>query len=407
MKQIDIIKELEESILACLFIETSEKKEIYKKIFLLLVSTDFKYYQSFFRELINQFNQIKTIDPILLIQENIKNAAIIADLMNLKYGIEDISLLDNRIKELKKISISTKARLAKDFDELKDIVFSADEFYKKLTPNTVIVNLENILPIVEKNYDKRLEKSISTGYLNLDQYYLIPKKQLTVLTGTPGSGKSTLIDNIMVNIVQQSNWRIVYFSPENPIEEHLERLIEIYSGFSFFESINAQRLPKDNLKTCIDWINNNFIFLNPDFKDKQLNTILDFINNLPNIDGLIIDPWNEFAWSCPSNMTETQWIGQALMQIKEIAIKKDIHVWVVAHPFKLQKNDQGDYPVPTPYDISGSANWYNKPDFCLSLYRKSNTLEIHIQKVRFKKYGQRGMTTFNFNYDLNRLEEID
>lgn len=46
-----------------------------------------------------------------------------------------------------------------------------------------------------------------------------------------------------------------------------------------------------------------------------------------------------------------------------------------------------------PYDISGSAHWFNKPDNILSVYRESEHptgTQIHIQKVKFREVGHTG-----------------
>jgi twinkle protein len=74
-------------------------------------------------------------------------------------------------------------------------------------------------------------------------------------------------------------------------------------------------------------------------------------------------------------------------------------VWVVAHPTKLKKLDNGGYPPPTPYDISGSAHWRNKPDNCITVYRdmESNDVDVHIQKVRFKEIGKIGKATLRYD----------
>ena len=59
--------------------------------------------------------------------------------------------------------------------------------------------------------------------------------------------------------------------------------------------------------------------------------------------------------------------------------------------------------VPSPYDISGSANWYNKCDNCITVYRHRNDDEdyvgIHVQKIRFQyKNGYTG--TGKLSYDI-------
>jgi twinkle protein len=77
-----------------------------------------------------------------------------------------------------------------------------------------------------------------------------------------------------------------------------------------------------------------------------------------------------------------------------------VHVWLVAHPAKLFKEANGKYPVPTPYDVSGSAHWRNKADNCIAVWRdqsESRAVEIHVQKIRHKTTGRIGMV--NLSYD--------
>jgi twinkle protein len=56
----------------------------------------------------------------------------------------------------------------------------------------------------------------------------------------------------------------------------------------------------------------------------------------------------------------------------------------------MQKDSSGNYPIPTPYDVSGSAHWRNKADNCLAVWRDLSNpdgqeVQIHIQKIRFKE----------------------
>jgi len=109
------------------------------------------------------------------------------------------------------------------------------------------------------------------------------------------------------------------------------------------------------------------------------------------IKGLINDPWNELDHSRAPNLTETEYVSQCLSRIRAFARAHGVHVFVVAHPTKLIKDKSGNYPVPTPYDISGSAHWRNKADKWRDLADEhSRVVEIHVQKVRFKDVGRVG-----------------
>ena len=61
-------------------------------------------------------------------------------------------------------------------------------------------------------------------------------------------------------------------------------------------------------------------------------------------------------------------------------------------------------PVPTLYDIAGSANWTNKPDVGFVVHRnfKTNQAEIHVQKVRDKWVGQPGRVTLDYDKATGR-----
>ena len=71
-----------------------------------------------------------------------------------------------------------------------------------------------------------------------------------------------------------------------------------------------------------------------------------------------------------------------------------VHLFLVAHPTKVMKDKKtGLIEVPNLYSISGSANFYNKTSNGITVYlnRQTNKSEIHIQKVKFKHWGQVGM----------------
>jgi twinkle protein len=85
-------------------------------------------------------------------------------------------------------------------------------------------------------------------------------------------------------------------------------------------------------------------------------------------------------------------------------------VFLVAHPRKMQKGE-----VPTLYDISGSANFYNKTDYGFTVHRKRNDktnlmineVEVYWQKIKFKNLGEQGVSELKYNYNNGRFEHIN
>ena len=90
-------------------------------------------------------------------------------------------------------------------------------------------------------------------------------------------------------------------------------------------------------------------------------------------------------------MSETEYISWMLGQVKRFAQSCGVHVWFIAHPAKLHR-ENGKLPAPTLYDISGSANWANKADLGVVVHRdpaKDPTrTDIYVRKVRFKSVGK-------------------
>ena len=123
------------------------------------------------------------------------------------------------------------------------------------------------------------------------------------------------------------------------------------------------------------------------------------------IRGLIIDPWNELEHTRSGNQTETEYISIALKRIRQFGRRYGIHIWVVAHPAKLYRDKNGKYPVPTLYDISGSARWRDKSDNGIIIWRdllkeEGCSIEVIVEKIRFRQDGKRGTGELTYNWRM-------
>lgn len=197
------------------------------------------------------------------------------------------------------------------------------------------------------------------------------------------------------------------FSPENqPTEDHVSRMCEKFVGAPFFDG-PTPRMSQTELSVAMDFLQDQFWWILPDAEDDwSLDSLLLKAKALVRrvgINGLVIDPWNEIDHARPQGLSETEYISQSLTKIRRFARGNNVHVWVVAHPAKLQKDASGKYPCPTPYDISGSAHWRNKADNCIAVYRHFQVegeppkpIEIHVQKIRFRHVGKIGMAELDY-----------
>jgi twinkle protein len=118
---------------------------------------------------------------------------------------------------------------------------------------------------------------------------------------------------------------------------------------------------------------------------------------------LVVDPYNKLEHQYKDS--ETQYISRFLDDLINFAKFNDVLVFLVAHPKKMNKGE-----VPTLYDISGSANFYNKTDYGITIHRKVgdegtmiNEVDAYIQKIKYKHLGNQGVINLKYDYDTGRF----
>lgn len=232
--------------------------------------------------------------------------------------------------------------------------------------------------------------------------------QMTIVTGIPSHGKSTWVDALRVNLFRIHGWASAACSPENwPAEDHLALLLEMYATKNFYE------MTPDEFESAIDDVRSGFHFIQPD-SEVDMMTIDDILTCAKSlifrhgIKILVIDPWNEIKHTLEAGEREDQYISRQLAKIRRFARMNRIHIFVIAHPTKLEKNKNGGYPIPTPYDIAGGAMWRNKADIALCVHRpdmKTGRTDVYVQKVRYRRNGKVDKMEFNFHVDTSTYYE--
>lgn len=259
-------------------------------------------------------------------------------------------------------------------------------------------------------YREGMRPGVKSGWDNLDKLYRVCDGQLTIVTGIPGHGKSEFLDALLVQLATTHGHKFGIFSPENyPLEQHIAKLTEKKLGRCFSARPDRPdtallKMSEQELIEASDWTNNHFYFIRCDDEGVTVDHILDLTREMifcHGIKGLVIDPWNEIEHNQPDKMTETNYISKVLSQLRNFARKYGVHIWVVAHPGKLQKDKDGNEPVPTGYTISGSSNWYNKADNIMCIWRnkkdRKSPVFVYIQKIKFKKDGELGRASFSYD----------
>ncbi len=281
--------------------------------------------------------------------------------------------------------------------------------------------MSNIIPIEPgidlaarclRLYERGQPPGDSTGWLGMDRHYTVAPGQWTLITGIPSSGKSEWLDALAVNLMETAGWNFAFYSPENyPTEAHLAKLAEKHVRKPFGRGPN-ERMTTDELQDAMEFITARTFWLAPKYRNPGalLEAADKWRQSIVKKFAVVLDPWNALEHLRPDRQTETEYVSESLSMVTNFCREADCHVFVVAHPSKLPRDAAtGKRPVPTPYDIAGSAHWYNKADNILAVHRDQvegdQNVEIHVQKVRFKHIGRVGIVDLQYERLTGRYHE--
>jgi twinkle protein len=274
----------------------------------------------------------------------------------------------------------------------------------KLIPVDGVFTLSDIESRMDVLYQTGLKQGATIGHYNFDEYCSFETKTLGIVTGIPNHGKSEWLDEMVYRLNLRYGWKWAYFSPENePLELHMAKLIEKFVGKKF----SKDTMQIAEYTYAKQHINANFFFIcpNDDYKPDTILAAAKALVRRYGIKGVVIDPYNYLEAQMEHNQNETQYISELLGKFKTFAKINDVVVIIVAHPAKMQKNKQTlKYDPPTLYDISGSAHFYNKADFGITVHRDfdNDLTEVYVQKVRFRHLGKKGVAKFKYNLTNGR-----
>lgn len=257
---------------------------------------------------------------------------------------------------------------------------------------------------LENIYNFGYPKGKNTGYEDFDNLLNFSGGQLTVITGVPNSGKSAFLDQLMLKLSNRHDWRFGVCSFENqPITRHITNLAACLAGKTYHYRQGQERMNIEETAKVFHFLNDRFFWFKMMDEDLTCDGILSRAKQLVKthgINSLVIDPWNYMEHRRPNGVTETEYISGILTALCNFAKEYDVHVFLVAHPTKIKKNPvTNDFEIPTMYDISGSAHFFNKTDNGITVYRNraTNLVSVFVQKVRFFFNGKLGSCDFSYN----------
>lgn len=252
---------------------------------------------------------------------------------------------------------------------------------------------------------------MTTGIECLDPLMRIVLGSLTVFSGYSNMGKSTVLNTILASAIARGvNICLASFetAPKPILRNELARAL-IGCSFDDFGAHPLRQQAYETIEKQVTIISNSV----DDDAEITLEQYLELVRISVIRDGckiVVLDPWNEIEHKRARDETETDYIGRAIRALKRFARRYSVSLWVVAHPTKPMKLKDGTVPVPSLYDISGSANWSNKADYGLIYHRpdkSKNEGTLSVVKVRMGFPGVCGAVDVMRDESNSRIVELE
>lgn len=279
------------------------------------------------------------------------------------------------------------------------------------SPVKGIVTIDALGPAIDRLYRDGIRKGVSPGWEHLAKHYTIRPGELTLVLGVPSHGKTSALSAMLMRVAEATGWTFAICSPEQlPLELYAARLLELLTGEPF-DSGPTPRMSLETLQRAKLQLAHMVSFLLPEDHSPTVSHLLELAAvqiAREGVKGVVLDPWNMMDHTRPGRLTEVEYISQALAQIKRFARLRDVHIWLVVHPPKLER-DGGLERIPTAYDANGGAQWRNHADNILCIWRNlaepTSLLQVHVQKIRFREVGSLGMVELDYDKVTGRYSE--
>ncbi len=245
---------------------------------------------------------------------------------------------------------------------------------------------------------------------DFDKHFSIVLKQYTLVTGVPQSGKSEFLDQLLIKINLKYGHKIGYCSPENePFTFHHDKLFQKLYGR---RPNGYAEIATSNVKQVKNHITENMYHVQFD-KRYWLQDVLAKFTELVRRKGVrmfVIDPYNKIKLKDGSTDV-VKYTEEYHILLDEFVKKNDCHLFLVAHPYKmqLQEGSKQTHVMPTAYNIKGGSEHNDMSYNVLGVNRIYESKLIHIKtlKVKFRHLGEINKDAFfSFNTVNGRYEEL-
>jgi hypothetical protein len=263
-------------------------------------------------------------------------------------------------------------------------------------------------------YDQGYVKVDGIGVPDLDDKFKPKRGEITVLTGIGNYGKSSFKKWYQAMRIVLYGEKFASFAPEdNPPEEYYHDFVEIILGCDCSPN-NPNRPSRQTYEYVYDLVCKHMFYVYPKDVSPTPQYVMEVFLELivkENVDGVDIDPFNQMANEYNKFQRSDKYLEWVLSVFARFAQINNIYFWIIAHPVKMQKGGDGNYPCPDVFDLTDGAMWNNKMDNILVYHRpfaqtdpQNPTCEFYSKKIRRQKVvGKKGFVVFEMFFKTRRF----
>lgn len=233
---------------------------------------------------------------------------------------------------------------------------------------------------------------------------------LNIITGVPGSGKSTIINQIIAGAIAQGNKAFLY-SGELPEED-----LMFWFNRTIANDYHIEEKTSKKGKTYTDitdyswdliskWLKGKFKIYGSNSKANKENilSVIEYLAINQGISFFVLD--NLMTFDIGESDKQYQQQKQLCLALKQLAKKYKLVILLVAHPKKPAKGEK-----PNMYDVSGASEIVGSADTVLRIERfkikKDNKDEVEEEEPKIivlkNRWGGITNRAFNISFDSYR-----
>lgn len=211
--------------------------------------------------------------------------------------------------------------------------------------------------------------AIPTGYYALDKVLMgLILGEVTLLSGNNGSGKSSWMDCVMLNAIERG-YKVAVWSGELPPAKMKEWVYQVAAGCQYttrntnYE--NVYDVDKVAANKIDRWLDGKLFLFNNDYGNRWLQILSDIeeISDKGNVKLIVLD--NLMALNIDDKQGDkNDKQKQFILDVVDLAKKKNVHIIIVAHPNKTAFNT-----LLRKESISGTSDLTNAVQRVLILHR--------------------------------------